>query len=184
MAAPPTSLRVALQAALAAGHDEGALRAVLTAALNGDPKPEPEVETAAVPQIIMDCDPGGDDVFALFWLLALRQQKLCDVLAVTTTEGNVKAPLTFAAADKVLQLLASAAPGVDVTAQTPAAARHGDLPMRTAARQAYAEGVAAGAGGSGDGFSDAAHIHGCDGMGGLSQVRHTHSLLFQLPIRS
>lgn len=169
-----TSLRHALEAALSAGHDEESLRAAVATALALDQKepspdavPEPEPEAAAVPQIIMDCDPGGDDVFALVWLLALRKQGVCDVRAVTTTEGNVKAPLTFAAADKVLQLFLSA--DVDVCAQTPADSRNGDRGARTVARQAYAEAVAEGAGGSGDGFSDAAHIHGCDGMGGLSQ---------------
>ncbi len=173
-AASPT-LRRALEAALSMdrdGNDDAALRSAVAAALGLEtaamPKPEPETRSA-VPQIIMDCDPGGDDVFALFWLLALSQQNACNVRAVTTTEGNVKAPLTFAAADKVLQLLSSAAPGVEVSAQTPAAARHGDRDARAAARRAYAAAVASGADSSGDGFSDAAHIHGCDGMGGLSR---------------
>lgn len=173
-AASPTALRRALEAALSAGYDdEAALRAAVAAALGletavSKPEPEPEARDA-VPQIIMDCDPGGDDVFALFWLLALSKQKVCDIRAVTTTEGNVKAPLTFAAADKVLQLLSSAVPGVEVAAQTPAAARHGDRDARAVARRAYAAAVATGAAGGGDGFSDAAHIHGCDGMGGLSR---------------
>ena len=118
----------------AAIEEESALRAAVTAALGLDveqrPAPAPEPEVPAVPQIIMDCDPGGDDVVALFWLLALGQKKLCNVRAVTTTEGNVKAPLTFAAADKVLTLLSSAVSDVDVCAQTPSAARHGDRPRR------------------------------------------------------
>jgi len=175
MAGSPASLRRALEGALSAGHDEDALRAAVTAALGIDPKalaaPDPEPEAAGVPKIIMDCDPGGDDVFALFWLLALHKKKVCDIRAVTTTEGNVKAPLTFAAADKVLQLLSGTASGIDIAvcAQTPADSRHCDRDARIAARRAYAEAVAAGIGGSGDGVSDAAHIHGCDGMGGLSQ---------------
>jgi len=176
---PRETLHHALQQLLAqhdgqaAIEEESALRAAVTAALGLDveqrPAPAPEPEVPAVPQIIMDCDPGGDDVVAMFWLLALGQKKLCNVRAVTTTEGNVKAPLTFAAADKVLTLLSSAVSDVDVCAQTPSAARHGDRDARVVARQAYAEAVARGAEGSGDGFSDASHIHGCDGMGGLSQ---------------
>ena len=176
------SLRQALQALLDAdgaadchppfGADDAALRSAALAALGLDPAAtpaEPEPEAApSVPRIIMDCDPGGDDVVAMFWLLALQQRNLCNVLAVTTTEGNVKAPLTFAAADKILALLAPALGGVpiDVCAQTPAAAR--DAGVRSTARRAYALNVAANASTPSDGLSDAAHIHGCDGMGGLS----------------
>lgn len=175
MASSPATLRRVLEEALSVGHDEDALRAAVVAALGINQEkvsaPDPEPEATVMPQIIMDCDPGGDDVFALFWLLALHNKKICNVRAVTTTEGNVKAPLTFAAADKVLQLLSGTKSTSDVAvcAQTPADSRHGHRDARIAARRVYAEAIAAGVGGGGDGFSDAAHIHGCDGMGGLSQ---------------
>ena len=57
--------------------------------------------TDSGPQLIIDCDPGGDDVVAIMWVLALQRQNACRLVALTTTEGNVKAPSTFNAADKV-----------------------------------------------------------------------------------
>lgn len=109
------------------------------------------------PLIWVDCDPGGDDCFALMWLFALEQKGHCKVLGISTADGNVSAPLTFAAADKVANLCGSK---VKICAQSPRGARFGTREERRAARIAeVAKNCNSG---------DAAHIHGADGMGGLS----------------
>lgn len=90
-------------------------------------------------RLILDTDPGGDDSFALLWLLSLRQQSGADLVAITTTAGNVAAPRTFTNASQVLHLLgASVIPiGRGVNSSTLTA-------------------------------EDAAHIHGNDGTGNLA----------------
>lgn len=108
------------------------------------------------PLIWVDCDPGGDDCFALMWLFALEQKGHCKVLGISTADGNVSAPLTYAAADKVAHLCSSK---VNICAQSPAYARFGTPEQRRAAR--IEEKKKNNGGG-------AAHIHGADGMGGLS----------------
>lgn len=92
------------------------------------------------PKIILDTDPGGDDIFALLWLQSLVQQNLAEIVAITTAQGNVEADITFACASQVMGLIGfkssiSLAKGV-IFQQTE--------------------------------ISDAAYIHGDDGMGGLS----------------
>jgi inosine-uridine nucleoside N-ribohydrolase len=170
--AEPATLREQMEAALSSAATEADLRALMMAAV-GQPEaattaaaaPEPEPQ---VPRIILDCDPGGDDVVAMFWLLAMQSQKACKVLAVTTTQGNVKAPLTFAAADKVLTLLSSVVDAdIPVCAQTPLDARWGSSTERSASRSRYASEMAKNTVNDGTSLDDAAHIHGCDGMGGL-----------------
>lgn len=49
-------------------------------------------------KIILDTDPGGDDIFALLWLLSLVKQGFVELVAITTAEGNVNAKTTFACA--------------------------------------------------------------------------------------
>lgn len=88
--------------------------------------------------IILDTDPGGDDLFALFWLLSLVRQGVADLVAITTAAGNVSAQRTFTNASQVLRLLR----------QETIAIGRGTDPETTA--------------------EDAAHIHGKDGMGNLS----------------
>ncbi|NJK37044.1 MAG: nucleoside hydrolase [Oscillatoriales cyanobacterium RM2_1_1] len=61
-------------------------------------KPDPQTK------IILDTDPGGDDAFAFLWLASLIQQDLAKLVAVTATDGNVQASLTFTNACKLLQL--------------------------------------------------------------------------------
>ncbi|MEB3233737.1 MAG: nucleoside hydrolase [Leptolyngbyaceae bacterium] len=90
-------------------------------------------------QIILDTDPGGDDIFALLWLQSLMCQGHADLIAVTTTVGNVGGDRTFASASQVLRL--------------------GNLPHIEVGR-----GVAP----PDHEIADAAHIHGTDGMGNLS----------------
>lgn len=110
-----------------------------------EPEPPPQGAAAQVPRVVLDCDPGGDDVVALLWLLSMQHQGACELLAVTTTEGNVKAPLTFAAADKVLTLMSAvlSEAEIPVCAQTPASGRRGSADERRLARSRYAQEVAA-----------------------------------------
>jgi inosine-uridine nucleoside N-ribohydrolase len=102
---------------------------------------------APIPQIILDTDPGGDDVFAFLWLLSLMQQGFAEVVAVTATDGNVAASQTFRNASQILRLMKceQVEVGRGVLLKEPAS-------------------------------EDAAHIHGSDGMGNLSQTlpEHTH----------
>lgn len=93
-----------------------------------------------IPQIILDTDPGGDDIFAFLWLLSLVQQGYATLVAVTSADGNVAAAKTFANASQVLHLVKC----------EPVEIGRGVL-MKEAAE-------------------DAAHIHGSDGMGNLSKT--------------
>jgi inosine-uridine nucleoside N-ribohydrolase len=90
-------------------------------------------------QIILDTDPGGDDIFALLWVLSLVRQGLAELVAITTADGNVAAPQTFASASQLLGLTGFA----DIEVGR-------GVPLKQAA------------------IEDAAHIHGTDGMGELS----------------
>jgi inosine-uridine nucleoside N-ribohydrolase len=91
-------------------------------------------------KILLDTDPGGDDVFALLWLQSLAKQGLAEIVAVTTVDGNVRNQFTFANAGKALALggFGHVEVGRSVSAREPA--------------------------------QDAAYIHGSDGMGNLSQT--------------
>jgi inosine-uridine nucleoside N-ribohydrolase len=93
-------------------------------------------------KIILDTDPGGDDAFALLWLLSLVKQRLADLMAVTTVDGNVHAQYTFVGASKLLKLAGFA--DVEV-----------------------ARGVI---GGSASEIEDAGTLHGADGMGNLTHT--------------
>ncbi|PSN18597.1 nucleoside hydrolase [filamentous cyanobacterium CCP5] len=92
-------------------------------------------------KIILDTDPGGDDIFAFLWLLSLVKQGLADLAAVTAAEGNVAARKTFTNSSQILKL-----------AGFPA------IPVGRPVSQCPKPGA------------DAGHIHGTDGMGNLSQT--------------
>ncbi len=94
--------------------------------------------------LLLDTDPGGDDIVALLWLQSLVHQGWAELVAVTTAAGNVSAEQTFRAACQVLELggLATVPVGFGV-------------PVR------------------GGAIADAAHIHGADGLGNLSQTLPT-----------
>ena len=62
----------------------------------------------SIPKIILDTDPGGDDVFAFLWLQSLVKQGFAELLAVTATAGNVSAKKTFSNASQILNLVGSA----------------------------------------------------------------------------
>ncbi len=93
-------------------------------------------------KLILDTDPGGDDLFAILWLVSLVNQGLAELVAVTTTAGNVAADQTFRNASQLLQLVGLA--DVEVGRGAP-----NTSPSQSA--------------------SHATHIHGADGMGNLSQ---------------
>lgn len=92
----------------------------------------------SIPKIILDTDPGGDDIFALFWLQSLVKQGRAELIAVTTAGGNVSVGKTFSSASRILSL--------------------GGLPNVELGRGVAIKYPA----------DDAAHIHGSDGMGNLS----------------
>jgi inosine-uridine nucleoside N-ribohydrolase len=90
-------------------------------------------------KIILDTDPGGDDIFALLWILSLVKQGFIELVAVTTAQGNVNANVTFECASQVLGL--------------------------TGFEQIE---IGKGVIFTGAEIADAAYIHGADGMGGLA----------------
>src|SRR5579883_1437218 len=96
---------------------------------------------SSIPKIILDTDPGGDDIFALLWLLCLVKQGLAELVAITSADGNVAAVRTFSNASQILGLTGfphiEVGRGVSITGET---------------------------------VEDAAHIHGLDGMGHLSET--------------
>lgn len=94
------------------------------------------------PKIILDTDPGGDDAFALLWLLSLVNRGLAELVALTTVDGNVHARYTFVGASKLLKLA-----GFD--------------------NVEVAKGII---GGSQGNLGDAASLHGQDGMGDLTHT--------------
>lgn len=92
-------------------------------------------------KILVDTDPGGDDIVALLWLQSLVKKNLAELVAVTTVEGNVPAKLTFANASKILHLCGCDA--VEIGRSVPFEPSEID---------------------------NASHIHGADGIGNLSET--------------
>ncbi len=89
--------------------------------------------------VLMDCDPGNDDIFAILWAMIAHQHDYIDLKGVTTLGGNVSADLTYR---NVLRMRDFA--GIDV-------------PVGKDLRPV-------------EGAGDASHIHGADGIGGLSSM--------------
>lgn len=100
-------------------------------------------------KVILDTDPGGDDIFAFFWLLSLVKQGLAELVAVTAADGNVAADQTFLNVSQILSLVGFESIQVGR-----------GVPMKTEPAE------------------NAAHIHGTDGMGNLSSTlpKATHSI--------
>ena len=99
----------------------------------------PNAQFSIMTKIIFDTDPGGDDIFALLWLQSLAKQGKAELVAVTTAEGNVSSELTFINASKVLSL-----GGFEQV----------ELGRGVTVKESKVD--------------DAAHIHGGDGMGNIS----------------
>jgi inosine-uridine nucleoside N-ribohydrolase len=104
----------------------------------------PMLHSQSPVKILLDTDPGGDDAYALLWLLSLMQQGIVDLVAIATAGGNVAAQQTFTNASQLLNL--AGFPQIVVGRGQP----------HDGANQPAAAG------------EDASHIHGSDGMGGLS----------------
>lgn len=96
--------------------------------------------------ILIDCDPGGDDIFALLWLLINHKfaHVPMEVIGISTVWGNVSADLTYMNALRMCEF---------VWVEVLVAKDH---------RQIVSE--------------DASHIHGSDGIGGLSSMLPTPKL--------
>lgn len=58
-----------------------------------------------IPSVIIDCDPGADDFFALLWALGLHKKGTIRILAITTTGGNVWAEITYKNALRAYEFL-------------------------------------------------------------------------------
>jgi inosine-uridine nucleoside N-ribohydrolase len=101
----------------------------------------PMTSQLSIPKIILDTDPGGDDIFAFLWLQSLAKQGFAELVAVTTADGNVSARQTFSNASQILEL--------------------GGFVHIEIGRGVPVKGKAA---------NDASHIHGADGMGNLSKT--------------
>lgn len=102
-----------------------------------------EVRTPEIKKlhVLIDCDPGADDVFAILWLLINHKftNLPLKVVGITTVWGNVAADKTYANAFRLCEFL-----GIH------------DIPVGKDHRQIDAQ--------------DAAHIHGNDGIGNLSEL--------------
>ncbi len=100
-------------------------------------------ETKKMP-VLIDCDPGADDVFGLLWLLINHKFSHIpmEVVWVTTVWWNVAADKTYANALRMCQMVGAT-----------------EIPVWKDHRQIASQ--------------DAAHIHGDDGIGNLSAMLPT-----------
>lgn len=91
--------------------------------------------------VLIDCDPGADDVFALLWLLINHKfaHLPMKVVGITTVGGNVAADKTYANALRMCQFVWA-----------------NDIAVGKDHRQIVSQ--------------DASHIHGNDGIGNLSTM--------------
>ena len=110
-------------------------------------------------KIILDTDPGGDDCFALLWLMSLAKQGWAEPISVTAAGGNVGVRYTFANASKILAL-----GGFDWVEVGRAVSRSAPMGAIGLAPDGSAPDAAR------DTAGDAAHIHGADGMGNLAET--------------
>ncbi len=91
--------------------------------------------------VLIDCDPGADDVFGLLWLLINHKfaHLPMKVVGITTVGGNVSADKTYANALRMCQFVGAT-----------------DIVVGKDHRQIVSQ--------------DASHIHGNDGIGNLSSM--------------
>lgn len=97
--------------------------------------------TMKIQKILIDCDPGGDDVFALLWLLINHKfaHLPMEVIGITTAWWNVNAQATYLNALRMCQFV-----WIDT------------IPVGKDHRQIQS--------------TDASHIHGEDGIGWLASM--------------
>ncbi len=64
------------------------------------------LETKKLP-VLIDCDPGADDVFALLWLLINHQftHIPMEIIGITSVGGNVAADKTYANVHRMCQFV-------------------------------------------------------------------------------
>ncbi len=100
-----------------------------------------DIEKIKKTPVLIDCDPGADDVFALLWLLINHKfsSVAMEVIGITTVGGNVVANKTYENALRMCEFV-----GIS------------DIPVGKDHRQIVSQ--------------DAAHIHGNDGIGNLSSM--------------
>eukprot|EP00466_Bigelowiella_natans_P015469 jgi/Bigna1/145811/aug1.104_g20519 len=55
--------------------------------------PSEEVAATTAAKVILDCDPGVDDLLAIWWMIGGHQRGLLELIAITTVAGNVDARL-------------------------------------------------------------------------------------------
>lgn len=98
-------------------------------------------ENKKILPVLIDCDPGADDVFGLLWLLINHKfaHLPMKLVGITTVGGNVSADKTYANALRMCQFV-----GAD------------DIVVGKDHRQIISQ--------------DASHIHGQDGIGNLSSM--------------
>ena len=60
--------------------------------------------SARIP-VVIDCDPGADDFFALIWALIMHKKGYIDIVAITTSGGNVAAANTYKNAIRACQMM-------------------------------------------------------------------------------
>ena len=89
--------------------------------------------------VVIDCDPGADDMFALVWALIMHKRGYISIKALTTSGGNVPAQATYENAIRACMMM-----GVD------------DIKIAKGKDK--------------EGAENASHIHGNDGVGGLSKL--------------
>jgi inosine-uridine nucleoside N-ribohydrolase len=104
------------------------------------------LENKKIP-VLLDCDPGADDTFALLWLLVNHQfaHIPMEIVGITSVGGNVSADKTYANVHRMCQFVGA----ID-------AAGYSSIPVGKDHRQIVAQ--------------DASHIHGNDGIGNLSAM--------------
>jgi inosine-uridine nucleoside N-ribohydrolase len=97
--------------------------------------------------VLLDCDPGADDTFALLWLLVnhMFTHIPMKIVGITSVGGNVSADKTYANVHRMCQFVG--ATNTDGYSNIPVGKDH---------RQIIAQ--------------DASHIHGNDGIGNLSTM--------------
>eukprot|EP00158_Paraphelidium_tribonemae_P002250 Partr_v1_DN25232_c0_g1_i2_m16779 putative Inosineuridine preferring nucleoside hydrolase len=109
-------------------------------------------------RMIVDTDPGVDDIMAL--LYALHSPRV-NVLAITTVHGNVSLSQTTANTFTMLKVLRHH--------QSHAKSHSSGIPHQVYSRPVVAVGAACPLAMEADEIVDASHVHGGDGMGGTSQ---------------